>query len=181
MLSAYLRGQRIKSHYTKEPYCRDFKQLADKYSSGRLVHSPVLMYLLAADRYIHVKNILASMKRGIVVVCDRYVLSGWVYQQMQGIPLEKIRKTNDFAIKPHLVFYLEVPLKERLRRLRRTPKHKRTFFLSDEKIAEEQKLYEQLVSDWDNERCGTIVVLDGQKSILEVNRIVIDLALKEIR
>ena len=88
MLSKYLKNKRINSKYTKEPYSNDLKEIIKKYSKEEYIHSPVLMCLLAADRYIHINNITSWMKDEMFVICDRYLLSSWVYQQIQGISLE---------------------------------------------------------------------------------------------
>ena len=181
MLCKYLQSRGIKAVYTKEPYCKDLVPLIGKYSNGDLMDSPVLMYLLAADRYIHVKYITSWMQKGMVVICDRYVLSSWVYQQIQGIPLNIIRKTNSFAINPDLTFYIDVPLEERLIRLQRTHKGPRTFFLRDDKLIEEQELYQRLINKWDESHYGKVVVLNGRESIRRIHRIVVNFVLDELK
>ena len=181
MLCKYLPAKGIKAHYTKEPYCYDLLPSISKYSNGDLINSPVLMYLLAADRYIHVRDITSWMQKGMFVVCDRYVLSSWVYQQIQGIPLNIIRRTNSFAINPHLTFYIDVPLKERIIRLRRTHKDQQTFFLRSDKIIEEQELYDRLINDWNERRDGQIVIINGQQSIMKIHKSIVNLMLTELK
>ena len=181
MLCKYLQGEGIEAHYTKEPYCDDLIPLISKYSNGELINSPVLMYLLAADRYIHVKDIISWMQKGMFVICDRYVLSSWVYQQIQGIPLNIIKRANSFAINPDMMFYIDVPLKERLLRLHRTHKGIRTFFLSDANLIEEQELYHKSVNNWDKKRYGEIVVTDGQQSVTQIHKIIVNVVLSELR
>jgi len=181
MFCKYLQDEGIKAHYTKEPYCNDLIPLIGKYSNGDLIFSPVLMYLLAVDRYIHVKDIISWIQKGMFVICDRYVLSSWVYQQIQGIPLNTIRRTNSFAINPDLTFYIDVPLEERLIRLRKTHKGIRSFFLRDDNLTEEQRLYHRLISNWDERHYGKVVVINGQQSIKEIHRIIVNLVLNELR
>lgn len=181
MFCKYLQEEGIKVRYTKEPYYDDLIPLIGKYSNGDLINSPVLMYLLAADRYIHVKDIVSWMQEGMFVICDRYVLSSWVYQQIQGIPLNIIRRTNSFAINPDLTFYIEIPLEERFIRLRKTHKGIRSFFLRDTNLIEEQELYHRLISNWDEKRYGKIVVINGQQGITEIHRIIVNLVQNEPR
>ena len=181
ILNSYFKKNEIASFYTKEPYCCDFKELISKYSKGEYIHSPILMYIIAADRYVHIKNIISWMQNGMFVVCDRYVLSSWVYQQIQEIPLEIIKKTNSFAINPDLTLYLDVSLNERLKRLQRTHTEPRTFFLRNDKLAEEQKLYNQLINDWDEKKYGKIVVIDGQQSIKKIKKIIVNLIFEEFK
>jgi dTMP kinase len=180
MLCKYLQDEGIKAHYTKEPYCNDLIPLIGKYSDGDLINSPVLMYLLAADRFIHVKDIISWIQMGMFVICDRYVLSSLVYQRIQGIPLNIIRRTNSFAINPDLTFYIDVPLEERLIRLRRAHKGIRTFFLRDDNLIKEQKLYRKLINNWDEKRYGKIVVINGQQNITKIHRIIVNLMLKNL-
>ncbi|MDH5441453.1 MAG: dTMP kinase [Candidatus Bathyarchaeota archaeon] len=181
MLNESLRDKGIKSHYTKEPYCDDFVPLIKMCSKRELINSPVLMYLLAADRYIHVQDIKSWLENGIIVVCDRYVLSSWVYQQIQGIPLSIITRTNYFAINPHLTFYFDVPFAERLARVRRTHTVPPTYFLTEDKLIEEQELYQRLISNWDEGSYGKIAVIDGQQDIMKIHRIIEDLVIGELK
>ena len=180
MLCEHLQNTGVDAHYTKEPYCDDLIPLINKYSTGDLIHSPVLMHLLAADRYIHVSDIISWMERGMFVICDRYVLSSLVYQQMQGIPLNIIKETNSFAINPDLMFFVNVPLKERLARVKRTHKEPRTFFLRDDKLVEEQELYQTLINNWDEGRYGKIAIINGHEDINKVHRIVVNLVSEKL-
>lgn len=176
MLCNYLSGKGIKAHYTKEPYSSELIPLITKYSGNvDLIKSPVLMYLLAADRFIHVRDLKKWMQEGRVVLSDRYVLSSWVYQQIQGIPLNVIKRTNSFAIKPNLTFYIDMPLEERLLRVRRTHRNRGTFFLKDDELAEEQELYKTLIDDWDESRNGRIAVVNGQEDILKIHNRVLSI------
>lgn len=179
MFCKYLQEEGIKVRYTEEPYHDDLIPLIGKYSNGDLINSPVLMYLLAADRYIHVKDIISWKQEGMFVVSDRYVLSSWVYQQIQGIPLKTVRRTNSFAINPDLTFYIDVPLEERFTRIPKTHKGIRSFFLENTNLIKEQELYHRLTSNWDEKRYGKIVVINGQQGITEIHRIIVDLVQNE--
>ena len=181
MFCKYLQDKGINAHYTKEPYCNDLIPLIGKYSDGDLINSPVLMYLVAADRYIHVKDIVSWIQTGMFVICDRYVLSSWVYQQIQGIPLNTIRRTNSFAINPDLTVYIDVPLEERLVRVQKTHRGTRNFFLKDDILIKEQEFYRRLINNWNEMRYGKIVVINGHQSITEIHRIIVNLVLSEPR
>jgi len=69
MLCEYLQSKGIKAQYTKEPYCDDLKPLIRRYSDGDLIDSPILMYLIAADRYLHTKDITSWMQKGVIGMC----------------------------------------------------------------------------------------------------------------
>ena len=65
--------------------------------------------LFAADRYEHVKQEIApALKRGYVVISDRYFYSSIAYQGAAGIDLDWIREMNRFAPRPDLGILLDI-------------------------------------------------------------------------
>lgn len=180
MLIKYLQRNNIRARYTKEPYGSDLIPLISKYSNGDILGSPVLMYLLAASRYIHVKDIESWMLNGEFVICDRYVLSSLVYQQIQGISLNIIKRVNFIAIKPHITFYIYVPLKERLKRLSKTHNDRENFFLQEDKLTREQGLYDNLVRHWSERRYGKVAIINGEANPSKVQESVVSYLNTEI-
>jgi len=68
-----------------------------------------LALLFAADRRDHVATeIEPALARGAHVVCDRYVLSSWVYQGLASDPAW-VRTINAHAPWPDLTLVLELP------------------------------------------------------------------------
>jgi len=175
MLFEYLSARGLKTRYTKEPYSDDLIQLIRKYSDDNLINSPVLMYLLAGDRCIHIRDIEYLIQNAFVAISDRYILSSWVYQQIQGISLKTIKRTNYFAIKPYLTIYFDVPIAERIVRVRKMHGDLRTFFLREDKLIQEQKLYNELTDSWDERRYGKIAIIEGRLSIIEIHKKVLNL------
>jgi len=175
MLFEYLSARGLKTRYTKEPYSDDLIQLIRKYSDGNLINSPVLMYLLAGDRCIHIRDIEYLIQNAFVAISDRYILSSWVYQQIQGISLKTIKRTNYFAIKPYLTIYFDVPIAERIVRVRKMHGDLRTFFLREDKLIQEQKLYNELTDNWDERRYGKIAIIEGRQSIIKIHKKVLNL------
>lgn len=93
------RGHRI--HVTAEPTRDELGELArhgtDRYS-GRC-----LACLIAADRYHHLHTeIRPCLARGEIVICDRYVASSYVLQQIDGVPRDFIASLNADADRPDL-------------------------------------------------------------------------------
>ncbi|MEE8354404.1 MAG: dTMP kinase, partial [Candidatus Bathyarchaeia archaeon] len=65
--------------------------------------------LFAADRYEHVKQVVApALKKGMVVISDRYFYSSIAYQGATGIDLDWIREMNRFAPQPDLGILLDI-------------------------------------------------------------------------
>jgi len=75
--------------------------------------------LFQKDRRENVKkNLIPSLSAGKVVILDRYYFSTIAYQGAKGIDPEVIRKMNEtFAVKPDLVFILDVKPKQGLARI----------------------------------------------------------------
>jgi len=180
MLVKYLQDNGMSARYTKEPYGDDMIPLISKYSDD-LLDSPVLMYLLAASRCTHVRDIKCWIDNGEFVVCDRYILSSWVYQQIQGIPLKVIRRVNSFSLKPYATFYIDVPLKDRVRRLCKTHRDRKSFFLKNGQLAKEQNLYDGIVHRWNNKRYGRIVTISGEASSAKVHESIVNHLVSEIK
>ena len=179
-LYQYFQAKGTRARMTKEPYSKDLAHLINKHSKEELVNSPVLMYLLAADRYVHTMDISSWIKKGLCVICDRYVLSSWVYQQIQGFSLNEIRRTNRFVITPRLTFYIKLPFEERIKRVRKTHKNKDDFFLRDDNLRREQELYDALTNSWDERRYGKMVVLNGKQDLMNIHKNIADLVSKEL-
>jgi dTMP kinase len=76
--------------------------------------------LFAADRADHVENgVKPMLQQGRVVVCDRYVFSTLAYQGAAGLDLEWIESINQFALKPDLALFIDVPAEIVVGRLKR--------------------------------------------------------------
>jgi dTMP kinase len=68
-----------------------------------------LALLFAADRADHLeREIRPALRRENVVVCDRYVLSSWIYQSLE-CDETWVRHINAFVDWPDRTFVLEVP------------------------------------------------------------------------
>ncbi|MGH1341162.1 MAG: dTMP kinase [Nannocystales bacterium] len=85
--------------------------------------------VFAADRLDHVAaEIEPALARGEIVVCDRYVMSSWVYQALSCDPAW-VESINARAPWPDATFVLTVGAGEASRRVHaRTPEHEREIF-----------------------------------------------------
>lgn len=105
LLGGYLRDLGYQVHTTAEPTRDTLGKLArretDRYR-GR-----ALACLIAADRYHHVETeIRPRLQRGEIVLCDRYVASSYVLQQIDGVSLEFIEALNRGVDLPDLAVML---------------------------------------------------------------------------
>lgn len=104
------------TYTTKEPTNTECGSFVRRFAES---HSGIsLACLVAADRYDHIENeILPELKKGKIVITDRYILSSLILQQMDGVNGTFILDLNSKIMKPNLqvaVFADETVLQKRL-------------------------------------------------------------------
>lgn len=73
-----------------------------------LHRSEVLALAFAGDRLDHYDRVIApALAAGAVVICDRYLLSSWVYQSLD-LSLAWVQEVNRFAPWPDLTLFLDL-------------------------------------------------------------------------
>lgn len=89
----------------------------------------VLALLFAADRLEHhAREIEPALGRGEVVLCDRYVMSSWVYQSLD-CNADWVETLNTHAPWPDATFVLTISAEEATARVHaRTPEHAREIY-----------------------------------------------------
>ena len=82
-------------------------------------YTETLLFLSSRSQLVH-EVIIPSLKKGIFVLCDRYIDSTVAYQgYARGINISKINALNDLAINsiyPDLTFILDVDVRVSLKR-----------------------------------------------------------------
>jgi len=109
------------SVYTAEPSRGKIGNFIRKYClrSVKRVSSMVEALLFAADRFEHVeKEVIPALKKGKIVVSDRYVYSSLAYQGAAGLDLKWIEMVNKHAIRPGLAIFIDVKPRVVLQRLK---------------------------------------------------------------
>jgi dTMP kinase len=105
------RGHRV--HETREPSDGRIGELTRALlavvpGQPRTVDPACLALLFAADRLEHlVREVEPALARGDVVICDRYVISSWVYQSLDCDPAW-VRTINTHARWPDLTFVFDL-------------------------------------------------------------------------
>jgi len=119
-----LRAEGLSVWETREPSDGPIGTLARQALKGRLglpaftggLTERTLALMFAADRLDHLEaEILPSLRRGEVVICDRYLLSSLAYQGAT-CPIEWVEQINAGAISPDLTLFLDVGLETAARR-----------------------------------------------------------------
>lgn len=118
LLFEYLKSRKKKVILTKEPtnnliggLIRGF--LTGEWSAGQKTQQ----LLFAADRAQHVrKTIIPALKKGYIVLCDRYILSSLAYGSL-GLDKEWLKQINSQFPEPDVTLVLYVPPKISLQRI----------------------------------------------------------------
>jgi dTMP kinase len=118
----YLTQKKFKAMWTREPTTSRIGLLIQEILKREtLVAEEAIPILFAADRADHTKRqILPSIKKGYIVVCDRYIHSSLAYQRSgmgKVYKREWLEKINKYAIRPDLVIFLDISPDEGLDRI----------------------------------------------------------------
>ncbi len=118
--------------------------------------------LFAADRLDHVQaEIEPALARGEIVLCDRYVMSSWVYQSL-SCDSAWVEQINRHAPWPDLTVFLEVDPAEATRRVHdRTPEQAREIFETEAIQRQVHAHYRAAIS----RGLPGVVTLDGMSPI----------------
>lgn len=136
-----------------------------------------IQYLFSADRAANYHDVvLPSLKDGKVVITDRCFWSAIVYGILDRTGGNYDKKDADLLLMtqsilsmyhqftvPDFTFYLKIPLKESLRRLK-AKKEVKEIYEEDDKIAKVLTGYEYLKKRFENE----ITVINGNQAIEKV-------------
>lgn len=99
-------------------------------------------YLFTADRFEHVQKVIKpALKRGRIVMSDRYFYSTLAYQGAAGVDLDWIREINWFAPKPDLCILFDLLPDISLYRTKR----RRTIYEDEDYLRKVRKIYLSLV------------------------------------
>lgn len=105
-LSHDLTMQGVDHWVTSEPT----QALRDKMASG---YAPTLDDFIE-DRKAHAVEIKEALDRGEYVICDRYLFSTFVYQ---NVPVERMKDVISGIPMPDTVFFIDTPCEEAYRRI----------------------------------------------------------------
>ncbi|MEU0836035.1 dTMP kinase [Streptomyces sp. NPDC005969] len=93
---------------TLEPTTSDVGRFISEHFSH--IRGRALACLVAADRYGHVEHEIEPwLSAGDTVICDRYLASTLVMQQLDGVPLKFLLDLNAHVLKPDLAVILTAP------------------------------------------------------------------------
>ncbi len=171
-LASFLEKKGFSVFLTAEPSKSDFGQKVR--ALLRSEHDPqknarTFLDLYVNDRKIHLeKEILPALKKGKIVLCDRYKYSTIVYQALQGIPVEKILSLHEKMLVPDLVLVLDVPLKVSLKRIEKSHRDGIDTFEQEKFLRQVRKKFLSLSSLLPKENIKVIGAAKPKKLVLAV-------------
>ncbi len=155
-LTDELRGRGYSVLTTSEP-SRDrignfIRRYAERNDSRLTPETEALLF--AADRFEHVKTVIEpALRRGRIVISDRYLYSSLAYQGAGGLEVDWIREMNRFAPKPDLGILLDILPEFSLQRVNR----RKTVFEVSDYLRKARNIYLKLVEE------GKLVRIDADK------------------
>ncbi len=160
--------------YTTEPSDGEIGKFIRNYILNRNDRvSPVVEALLfAADRADHVESTIKPLlKKGKIVVSDRYVYSSLAYQGAAGLSLDWIEKINKYVIMPDIAIYIDVPIKNLLKRYRK----EKSVMEHVETQRKVEEIYIKLVCD------EKLISVNGKRSLEEISQDILTKVLEKLR
>ncbi len=153
-----------KVHITSEPTSfnvgKEIRTLLKSGSDSDASHR-IMALLFAADRLNHIENdVFPAVKRGKIVLCDRYKLSSMAYQSVRN-EMSWVESLNKFAVNPDLTFFISVSVDNALKRIDSRLETREIFEKRDflEKI---DANYDFLIKKYKREM--SVEILDGNDS-----------------
>jgi len=173
LLVEALRRRGYEAVYTSEPSDGEIGKFIREYILNRekRVYAMVEALLFAADRTEHTEAVIKpNLKRGKIVVSDRYLFSSLAYQGAAGINIDWIREINKAAIKPDLAVYIDVPIDVILSRCQG-----RKSVMEQREIQERvREIYMKMV------RSGELTAVDGDRPVEETAKEIQKIVLKRL-
>jgi len=166
LLFKYLKGQRKKVFLTGEPTRSLIGGLIEGQIAGDWQSSSECLQLLfTADRAYHLeKGIIPLLKKGITVICTRYILSTLAYGSIDIKDTQWLINLNKKFIWPDITFLLKVSPKICIQRIKKERFHKE-LFEKEEKLKKVYKNYLKFAK-----KLKSTYIIDGEKPIKEVGK-----------
>lgn len=163
-LSKYLDVLTTHEPWKSDEIKRMLRKDKDAYSDGKKMTE-----LYIKDRECHVRNlIIPNIQKEVIVLCDRYSLSTFSYQGVQGVDFETIKKIHAHTgiIKPDLTFFLDVDYETARKRIEQRGEALEKFEKNEEFTRRLIERYRNLTQE--ENLLGKIVIINGNNSLEEV-------------
>ena len=165
LLFKYLKKQGRKVYLTSEPTGSLIGGLIRSQLSNHWQSNPECLQLLfTADRAFHLeKEIIPLLKKGITVICTRYILSTLAYGNVDIKDGKWLICINEKFISPDVTFLLKASPKICIRRIKKERFHEE-LFEKEEKLTAVLKNYLKFAKEFKN-----VHIINGERPIKEVS------------
>lgn len=163
LLANYLKKKKKKILITDEPTKGPIGKLTRKALANKIkIDNLGLQMLFMADRAHHLQNeVIPYLKKGYIVICDRYAFSTIAYGGIK-LDINWFITANKFFLLPDFTFILKINPKQSLLRLKKSRSQLEIF--EKIKILKRASINYQKISKVFN----NCYLIDGEKSIEEV-------------
>ncbi|HOK35085.1 MAG TPA: dTMP kinase [Candidatus Pacearchaeota archaeon] len=164
LLAKHFKKEKQKVHLTAEPTNFAIGKLIKSYVSGHSkISNKCLQLLFTADRAYHLeKEIIPLLKKGTIIICDRYFLSTLAYGALD-VDFDWLLNLNKNFILPDITFLLKVSPEICIKRIKKE-RSSRTLFEKETKLKKVWQNYQKLAQQFKN-----IYLIDGEKPINEIS------------
>ncbi|MFC2170072.1 dTMP kinase, partial [Acidobacteriota bacterium] len=139
-----LQERGIEAVYFREPSNSKWgRKIKEKAAFADSITPEEELDLFQKDRKENLKrNLKPVLKENKVIILDRYYFSTIAYQGAKGIDPAKIREINEkFALKPDLVFILDIEVEKGLRRIEEGREKRDMLFEREEYLVKVREIF----------------------------------------
>lgn len=118
MLSKYIKEKCYGCTVSQWKTSRLISGVINEAKERNMLNTTTFSLLYAADYTDRLENeIIPALKAGFVVLMDRYIYTAYVRDSVRGHDINWVKNLYSYAPKPDLVFYLNVPEQDLIKRL----------------------------------------------------------------
>jgi dTMP kinase len=168
VLDAVYKGHVKQSYEPHDPSCGGLL-IRDILTKKHTDFTPQLLPLaFATNRLDHGDRVIRPWLKahnGNILICDRYYLSSLVYQSSPDFPFEKVMALNEFALKPDIIFFINVDTEVCYARMANRNQAPELF---EDRLDESRKKYFDAIDFLRKTRNENIIEIDGNGTVSEV-------------
>ncbi len=157
----YLSELKFKTSWLREPsdseWGQKIRELAETKSSIPIREE--LNYFIMDRKWDVENNIKPALKKGELVVLDRYYFSTACYQGARGLDIEKIISMNlEFAPEPDLLYLIDVDVNTAMARIKKGR-------MNEAKLFEKKDFLLKVRQNYLNLEVKNMVIIDGKPEV----------------